>query len=230
MRKAVLVLGPNHREAATLGANPTTGYGWDAVPDRTSVQIGAGTGATTAYDAANRPTSGSSPAATYSHDDDGRLTARPGQRPEWDALGRLVRVRPATGNSTIAAYTYDPLDRLRMADYGGNSRIRFRYVGLTTSVVGWLDDQTGTVTRHVANGWRGERLADWTGSGSDLRVYGTNGHSPRGRVIYRALSRMRNDTACMTRAMSSRNGRPSRFTPFRRGDKISTPMTLPSAA
>jgi len=98
---------------ATLGANPTTSYGWDAVPNRTSVQVGAGTAATTTYDAANRPTSGSNPAATYTSDDDGRLTARPGYRYEWDALGRLVKVRPPTGGSVIASYTYDPLDRLR---------------------------------------------------------------------------------------------------------------------
>ncbi len=50
------------------------------------------------------------------------------------------------------------------------------------------------------------------------------------RYVYRAPSRIRNDTACSTRAMSSRNGSPSRFTPFRRGDRISTPITLPSAA
>ena len=161
--------------SATL-AGTTTAYGWDAVPNRTSVQVGAGTPATTTYDAANRPTSGANPTATYTNDDDGRLTARPGQRFEWDRLGRLVRVRPATGNSTIATYTYDPLDRLRLVDYGGNDRTRFRYVGLSTSVAQLIADASGTVTRHVANGWRGERLADWTGGGSDLRLYGTNGH------------------------------------------------------
>jgi RHS repeat-associated protein len=160
---------------STLSGTTTT-YGWDAVPNRTSVQVGAGTPATTAYDAADRPTTGANPSAAYTSDDDGRLTARPGYRYEWDHLGRLTKVRPPTGNSTIATYSYDPLDRLRLVDYGGSDRIRFRYVGLTTSVAQWLDDQSGAVTRHVANGWGSERLSDWTGSGSNLRVYGTNGH------------------------------------------------------
>jgi hypothetical protein len=31
-------------------------------------------------------------------------------------------------NSAITTYTYDPLDRLRMVDYGSNTRIRFRYL------------------------------------------------------------------------------------------------------
>jgi len=176
-------------------------------------RLGAGTAATTACDAANRPTTGANPAATYTSDDDGRLTARPGQRFEWDRLGRLVRVRPATGNSTIAAYTYDPLDRLRMVDYGGNDRTRFRYVGLTTAVAGWLDDHTGTVTRHVANGWTAERLADWTGGGSDLRIYGTNGHHD---VTWLAGS-----TGSVTAALrydpwgAPRSTVPSGYTPFR---------------
>ena len=64
---------------ATL-AGTTTAYGWGAVPNRTSVQVGAGSPATTAYDAADRPTSGTNPSAAYSSDDDGRLTARPGQQ------------------------------------------------------------------------------------------------------------------------------------------------------
>ncbi len=59
-----------------------------------------------------------------------------------------------------------------MIDYGGGVRIRFRYVGLTTAVAQWIDDAAGTVTRSVGTGWRGERLLDWTGSGSNLRIYG----------------------------------------------------------
>ena len=167
---------PLGRLTGSTLSGTTTAYGWDAVPNRTSVQVGAGTAATTAYDAANRPTTGANPTAAYTSDDDGRLTARPVYRYEWDHLGRLTTVRPPTGGSTIATYTYDPLDRLRMADYGGSNRTRFRYVGLTTGVAQWLDDQSGAVTRSVANGWTGERLADWTGSGANLRIYGTNGH------------------------------------------------------
>lgn len=159
---------------ATL-AGTTTAYGWDTVPNRTSVQVGAGTPATTTYDAADRPTSGANPSATYSSDADGRLTAAPAYQYAWDHLGRLTTVRNGAG-TTLATYTYDPLDRLRLVDYGAGNRIRFRYTGMTTAVAQWLDDATGTVTRSLANGWTGERLADWTGAGSDLRIYGTNAH------------------------------------------------------
>jgi len=93
---------------STLSGNPTTAYGWDPVPNRLSVQVGAGTPATTTYDDDGRPTSGANPPATYSNDDDGRLTA--------------AEVRNG-GGTVLATYTYDPLDRLRMADYGGGTRI-----------------------------------------------------------------------------------------------------------
>jgi YD repeat-containing protein len=56
-------------------AGTTTAYGWDTVPNRTSVQVGSGTAATTAYDAADRPTSGTNPTVAYGSDADGRLTA-----------------------------------------------------------------------------------------------------------------------------------------------------------
>jgi RHS repeat-associated protein len=159
---------------STFGGTPTA-YGWGAVPNRTSVQVGTGTPTTTTYDKANRPTSGANPTATYSSDDDGRLTARSGYQYTWDHLGRLATVKNGSG-TTLVTYTYDPLDRLRMADYGGGVRIRFRYVGLTTSAAQWLDDAASTVTRSIANDWNGERLVDWTGSGSNLRFYGTNVH------------------------------------------------------
>ena len=159
---------------STLGAT-TTAYGWDAATNRTSVQVGAGTPATTAYDNANRPSSGANPTAAYTSDDDGRLTARPGQQLVWDRLGRLTQVKNS-GGTVLATYTYDPLDRLRMIDYGGGTRIRFRYVGLTTTVAQWIDDAAGTVTRSVGTGWSGERLLDWTGANSNVRVYGENAH------------------------------------------------------
>jgi RHS repeat-associated protein len=103
------------------------------------------------------------------------LTARPSQRFEWDNLSRLTKVKPPTGGSTIADYSYDPLDRLRLADYGGSNRIRFRYVGLTTSVAQIIDDQSRAVLRNVT-GWDGERLLDWTGTNSNIRYLGTNAH------------------------------------------------------
>jgi RHS repeat-associated protein len=151
----------------------TTAYGWDKTTNRTSVQVGGGTAATTAYDAANRPTSGANPTAAYASDADGRLTARPGQTMTWDHLGRLTAVTTGSGTTT---YSYDPLDRLRTVDYGGGSRIRFRYVGMTTAAAQWLDDVAGTVTRSIGNGWGGERLLDWTGTSSNRRTYGTNAH------------------------------------------------------
>ena len=79
------------------------------------------------FDDANRVTADST-GGTYSADADGRLTSRPGQRLVWDSLGRLTRVLPPTGAGTLATYTYDPLDRLLVAD-DGTIRTRFRYVG-----------------------------------------------------------------------------------------------------
>ena len=167
---------PLGRLASSTLSSVATLYGWDAVPNRTSVKVGAGATATTSFNAADRPTSGTNPTVSYSSDDDGRLTARPNQTLIWDHLGRLTTVKNAAGTLTLATYTYDPLDRLRMIDYGGGVRIRFRYVGLTTAVAQWIDDAAGTVTRSVGTGWRGERLLDWTGSGSNVRIYGENGH------------------------------------------------------
>ena len=34
----------------------------------------------------------------------------------------------------------------------------------------------GTVTRNIGTGWTGERLLDWTGAGSNIRIYGENAH------------------------------------------------------
>jgi RHS repeat-associated protein len=149
-------------------------YAWDAVPNRASVQVGSDPALTTTFDAANRPTADSG-GGNYSHDLDGQLTARPGQRLEWDSLGRLSTVRPPTGSGTLATYTYDALDRLRLAD-DGSTRTRFRYVGLSTSVAQLVDDASGSVLLNVGTGWNGERLLDWSAGGTNQRVYGTNAH------------------------------------------------------
>ena len=93
----------------------------------------------------------------------------------WDHLGRRVQVKNS-GGTLLATYTYDPLDRLRLIDYGAGVRIRFRYVGLSTAAARTFDDATATVSRHIGTGWSGERLLDWTGSGSNIRVYGETGH------------------------------------------------------
>jgi RHS repeat-associated protein len=153
----------------------STGYGWQEAPNRSSVQVGADPALTTTFNAANRPTTDSA-GGSYSHDDEGRLTARPGQTLEWDALGRLSAVRDSSNNALIAAYTYDALDRLLVVDHGGSDRIRFRYVALTTEVAQVVNDTTGTVIRSIANDWTGTRLLDWTGSGSNQRFDGTNSH------------------------------------------------------
>ncbi len=166
---------PLGRLTGSTLAGTTTAYGWDATTNRTSVQIGAGTPATTAYNGANRPISGANPTESFSSDDDGRLLTRPNQQLVWDRLGRLTQVKNG-GGTVVATYTYDPLDRLRTVDTPGVGRIRFRYVGLTTSAAQWLDDVASTVTRSIGTGWSGERLLDWTGSGSNIRIYGENAH------------------------------------------------------
>ncbi|MBA2721229.1 MAG: hypothetical protein H0U52_18600, partial [Chloroflexi bacterium] len=166
----------------TSPASTTTAYGWDEVPNRTSVQVGAGSPVATTYDAANRPLNQNGVSNAYVSDADGRLTTQPSatgtgfQRYEWDSLGRLTKVKNAAGTVTIVTYSYDPLDRLRLADYGGSNRTRFRYVGLTTSVAQTLDDQTGAVTRNIGTAWTGERQLDWTGTNSNIRYYGSNAH------------------------------------------------------
>jgi RHS repeat-associated protein len=151
-----------------------TNYGWDEVPNRTSVQIGAAAAVTTSYDIANRPATDSAGGA-YGSDADGRLTVQPGQKLEWDSLGRLTKVKNAAGTVTIATYSYDPLDRLRIADYG-TARVRFRYVGLTVNPAQTIDDTTGAVVRNIGTGLNGERYLDWTGTSSNLRYYGLNAH------------------------------------------------------
>lgn len=88
----------------------------------------------------------------------------------------LTRVKDAAGTTTIATYTYDPLDRLRMVDYGANNRVRFRYVGLTTNAAQTIDDASGLVLRNIGTDWTGERMLDWTGTNSNIRSYGTNAH------------------------------------------------------
>ncbi|MEO6628883.1 MAG: hypothetical protein ABIP03_09985, partial [Aquihabitans sp.] len=49
-------------------------------------------------------------------------------------------------------------------------------VGLTTSAVQTINDQSGAVIRTIGTGWGGELLEDWTGTNSTWRIYGLNGH------------------------------------------------------
>jgi RHS repeat-associated protein len=169
------------RLASFTRAQSPTGYAWQEVPNRSSVQVGGDPAVTTAYDAANRPTTDST-GGSYDHDAEGRLTARPGQTLTWDGLGRLTGVIDPVSEDPIASYTYDALDRLLTVERPGVDHIRFRYVGLTTlvaEIVEHQDDQDPSddpVLHSIANDWNGERLLDWTGSGSNERFYGTNAH------------------------------------------------------
>ncbi len=86
-------------------AGVQTTYGWDKVPNRTSVQIGGTPAATTTFDAASRPTTGTNPTLSFDHDPDGRMTLRTGYQYTWDRLGRLTQVKDGAGN-TIATYSY----------------------------------------------------------------------------------------------------------------------------
>jgi YD repeat-containing protein len=100
----------------------TLTYGWDEVPNWTSVQVGAGSPVATTYDAANQPLNQNGVANAYASEAGGRLTTQPTsagaglQSYVWDSLGRLTQVKNSAGAVTIATYSYDPLDRLRMSD------------------------------------------------------------------------------------------------------------------
>lgn len=158
----------------SLGGS-TTNYVWQAVTNRSSVQVDSNLAVTTAFDDANRPMSDSG-GASFSSDDEGRLTARPGQTLEWDDLGRLTTVKNANTNAVISAYSYDALDRLLMVDSGSSDVVRFRYVGLTTQVAAAVDqdDTSHPILYRIANRWTGERMFEW--ASSTERFYGTNGH------------------------------------------------------
>ena len=203
--------------SASTISGATTAYGWDTATNRTSVQVGAGTPVTTAYNNANRPTSGANPSVTYGSDADGRMTARSGQTIAYDHLGRLTAVKNAAGTVTLAAYTYDPLDRLRIADYtgAGGGRVRFRYVAMSTSAVQWLDDVAGTVIRNIGTGWGGERLEDWdpTLGATSIRVFGENAHHD--------VTWIASNTGAVTASLrydpwgNARTTPPAGYTPFR---------------
>jgi RHS repeat-associated protein len=154
-----------------LGSVSNQAYGWQAVSNRSSVTA-SGTTVTTSYSASNRPTSDTA-GATYSHDLDGRLTARPGQTLEWDSLGRLIKVSDSVTSNAISQYTYDALDRLRTVDRSG-SVIRFRYVGSSSQAAQVVNHGTGASIRRLATTWHGDTVVDWSTTGT--RYVGRNGH------------------------------------------------------
>ncbi|HCS57045.1 MAG TPA: hypothetical protein DIW80_07240 [Gordonia polyisoprenivorans] len=163
-----------HLTSYSRGSSTTT-FGWQAVPNRSTVQVDANPALTTSFDDANRPTSDSA-GGSYSNDADGRLTARPGQILEWDDLGRLTAVKSASTQAVVAAYTYDALDRLFVVTPQSGGAYRFRYVGLTTQIAQTADQATSDPIWKFANDWSGGRLVDWTGTGAEQHFYGANGH------------------------------------------------------
>jgi RHS repeat-associated protein len=153
-------------------AGSTTAYDWQAVPNRTSVQVDANDPVTYYFDDANREYDSSLGTITYN--DEGQLTGYPGQVLDWNDLGQLTTVKDSTTQDPIAAYTYDALDRLLTVDHGSGDVVRFRYVGLSTQVAQVVDDATDDVLYSVANDLAGTRLFEWDGSTETF--YGTNAH------------------------------------------------------
>jgi RHS repeat-associated protein len=164
---------PLSRLVSSGGPGLSTAYGWQAVPNRELATVN-GNSTSYTFDSANRETTSS--AGNIDYDTEGRLTARPGQILVWDDLGRLIQVKNSATQAVIAAYAYDAIDRLLTVTPQSGSAYRFRYVGLTTQVAQTVDVSSGAVLRSYANDWTGERLVDWTGTGSDQHFYGTNLH------------------------------------------------------
>ena len=152
-------------------AGSTTSYGWQAVPNRVSVQVDLNDPVTYTFDAANRETMSSLGDITYNTE--GQLVARPGQTLTWNELGQLTQVKDTATQATIARYSYDALDRLLTVTHAGDVR-RFRYVGLATNVAQIVNDADNSVVYSIANDWNGDRLFQWTGSSEAF--YGANSH------------------------------------------------------
>ena len=166
------------------GVQPQT-YDWATTPDRTSITFGTGTPITTAFDAASKPVSDTINTA-YMSDLEGRLTsmagpnAAPGQSGTtgqhlvYDVLGRLSSVSAVVGGSwaTVAAYTYDPLDRL-LTVTENDATTTFLYVGMTNAVAA---TQTGTTTVDHATDLTGTELYECDSSGSNPSYLGRNSH------------------------------------------------------
>jgi RHS repeat-associated protein len=141
-------------------------YGWNAMPDRTSITNGpTGSQATTAYDAASRPT------GAYASDDQGRITTMPGTHVgetltlSWDLLGRLAQVISSQNGTT--SYAYDPLDRLETI-VAPTGKTVFAYVGLTDAIA---TSTTGSQTTVHATDLDGTELYEYAASTTPTPVY-----------------------------------------------------------
>jgi RHS repeat-associated protein len=163
---------------ASIPASQATTYGWNATPDRSSVQKGSNSAnkVTTYFTAASQPSSDST-GNSYSSNSEGRLTAAPNQTLTWDNLGRLTQSTVLShGDFVTAAYKYDPLDRL-LSVTSGDSVTTYLYVGLTHAIAETI---VGSVaTQHLTDS-SGAVIADISydsGSRSLVPSYlGTNAH------------------------------------------------------
>jgi RHS repeat-associated protein len=93
-------------DTTTLGgpASYRQAFTYDKVGNRLTATTEAGS-ATYAYAAAGSPrphaVTSVSPGGTYEYDATGNMTARPGQRLEWDAEGRVSTITTAAGATTL---------------------------------------------------------------------------------------------------------------------------------
>jgi RHS repeat-associated protein len=161
------------------------------MPDRSSVTSGGSTTSAT-YDPSGQvlSTAAAGSGFLYSSDGEGRVTSLPGKTLKWDNLGHLAEVDNSSDSSVLAAYAYDPLDRLVTEVVGGVTST-YTYVGLTSTVASVVTSTGSTVstTAHITDP-SGTDLAEasLTQSSGSL-VYGTpsylgrNGH---GDVVWQA--------------------------------------------
>ena len=156
---------------------PVQTYGWNALPDRTSVQSGTDPARTTSYDAASRPVAD----ASHASDGDGRVTKTPGSRPGevltllYDPLGRLVQAQSSVAGT--ATYRYDPLDRLD-AVVSPTATVAFAYVGLTDAVAAVTTTPSGgsASTRYVETDTDGGELLEYDSVARVPSYLGTDAH------------------------------------------------------
>ncbi|HVN11879.1 MAG TPA: RHS repeat-associated core domain-containing protein, partial [Kineosporiaceae bacterium] len=152
-------------------------YTWNALPDRSSIRMGAGPVQPTSYDSASRPVAD----ASHATDGEGRVTKTPGRAAgevltlTWDALGRLARVVSSLSGTTT--YAYDPLDRLdAISAPAGVTKLA--YVGLTAAPAAITTTPSGgsATTKYVETGPDGFELLEYD---AVLRVplyLGQDGH------------------------------------------------------
>ncbi|MBE0418060.1 MAG: RHS repeat-associated core domain-containing protein, partial [Coriobacteriia bacterium] len=95
------------------------------------------------YDAANRIAS-----PGYAYDARGNLTASPGRAYAYDGADRLVAVADASAETTIAAYTYDFLNR-RTSATEGTATVFFHYDGASPNVIAETAETGATLATYA---------------------------------------------------------------------------------